>query len=1383
MKTIKKLILLAAVAAGVSFTAVSGDLPPGYQRVEYIQATGAQWIDTGYVPVKDKTGIDISFGQIGNNQTVFAQTFAWGDGYLFVVTNNKFYFDNNKQFSGWSSTADFHVIISPDGTVMVDYGQGMNTYAGFNNGTRDNVTLGLFGAHGTSTYPGKYRLYRLKIYHDGELVRDFLPCRKDDKPGLFDLAHAEDGDAAFYVNAATGTDFTLGDDYVGFDFKVADQFADGQASYTPAPVITDRDSGEVQYNGDFDIVYDNNTAVGVATVTVTGKAGSDYAGQQRTKSFEILPVYRVTSDVVEEGDGQTWGSPMSFAAAYATVCASGGAVWMKSGDYSLAASLAKGTLAHSVEFRGGFAGAEEHASERPDKTRSTLDGGHAYTLFSFDNAAASITVERLNLIRSSGSALVKTGKGDLSLYDCDILCNAPNGLNVHGKGINASGSSVATLTISNCVFAGNICQQYFEGYGSGAGIYVASCAHLIVDDSLFATNGCKFGGTGNFAGQAKGDAIYVSATPVTARRCRFAGNVGSFRYSGDSGGVVLEGACEGSLFENCVWSGNYDWEGRSAAAATCAGALVLRLSDEAGEVDVFSCTFGYNFAAGASPGALNVYKGTANVRNCVFFGNVATSSSVGSDIGVSASGYLKLAYSSFSGTGSVNITYPEGHAEIVEKTLYAFDPLFVTSAEEAGAVSGWRSYTKLASFDCHLLSRATYYLNDGTVGPVTDSMSPAVDKGDPEADYSNEPEPNGYRLNLGAYGNTKYASTVVAGGKPKVESLDVAFPGGVSLPCVTLVTGLASGSEYSATVTITCETNGVKVGERVFTEVVSGATLYYAPNVGLVDGDDLDVKISFVCADGTTVDDAKTVKVSGVIAPWIGKGGGATIVHVRPGAYGMNDGTSWADAFTNIVDAFDALALDIEHVKRGVWLAGDLTNTTKTLTLNAAVPFAIRGGFTGVENAPAERPTEGVASLENGQACDGLSLTVAQDTTTTVDRIRFAHGQNRAINKMGKGSLEIFDCSFEGNGRTVAGADGRGCTVAGGSVGALTVSNCVFHGNLCTADQASGSGGISASSCVRATLDNCLFVSNGCPLSTSLAFTGNNGCVGAIRASATPLTVRNCRFVGNTGTMRAGAGGAVRLEGACGGSAFTNCLWVGNADWPSRQGGASQSAALSISLDSVTSRVDLKNCTIAYNLFGAIATDAVGISSYGTGGISVNRGDVAVRDSIIFGNKKGARAAADCGTDIDVKTNSVIHLAYCLVPTLDDASAVHGCTAECLDIATNTMVTGDALFVSPTGDFDALVSGGLVIPAKSPLLASLNAHLRGGLGYRDENTGEVVRDYAKRRNGRSPAIDAGDPASGFSNEPKPNGHRVNLGFYGNTPWATMSNAGLILFVR
>ena len=41
----------------------------------------------------------------------------------------------------------------------------------------------------------------------------------------------------------------------------------------------------------------------------------------------------------------------------------------------------------------------------------------------------------------------------------------------------------------------------------------------------------------------------------------------------------------------------------------------------------------------------------------------------------------------------------------------------------------------------------------------------------------------------------------------------------------------------------------------------------------------------------------------------------------------------------------------------------------------------------------------------------------------------------------------------------------------------------------------------------------------------------------------------------------------------------------------------------------------------------------------------------------------------------------------------------------------------------------------------------------------------------------SPCIDAGDPASSFINEPVPNGSRVNLGVYGNTPEAAQSVTG------
>ncbi len=38
------------------------------------------------------------------------------------------------------------------------------------------------------------------------------------------------------------------------------------------------------------------------------------------------------------------------------------------------------------------------------------------------------------------------------------------------------------------------------------------------------------------------------------------------------------------------------------------------------------------------------------------------------------------------------------------------------------------------------------------------SNSPTIDAGDPDSEYSNEPEPNGNRINIGAYGNTNQAT-------------------------------------------------------------------------------------------------------------------------------------------------------------------------------------------------------------------------------------------------------------------------------------------------------------------------------------------------------------------------------------------------------------------------------------------------------------------------------------------------------------------------------------------------------------------------------------------------------------------------------------------------
>ena len=66
-------------------------------------------------------------------------------------------------------------------------------------------------------------------------------------------------------------------------------------------------------------------------------------------------------------------------------------------------------------------------------------------------------------------------------------------------------------------------------------------------------------------------------------------------------------------------------------------------------------------------------------------------------------------------------------------------------------------FADVAAGDFHLKSEAGRW--DPKQGWVNDGVtSPCIDAGDPNDDFSEEPQPNGGRINLGAYGNTKEAS-------------------------------------------------------------------------------------------------------------------------------------------------------------------------------------------------------------------------------------------------------------------------------------------------------------------------------------------------------------------------------------------------------------------------------------------------------------------------------------------------------------------------------------------------------------------------------------------------------------------------------------------------
>ena len=67
-------------------------------------------------------------------------------------------------------------------------------------------------------------------------------------------------------------------------------------------------------------------------------------------------------------------------------------------------------------------------------------------------------------------------------------------------------------------------------------------------------------------------------------------------------------------------------------------------------------------------------------------------------------------------------------------------------------------FVDASSGDYHLLSEGGRYVSEHNVWVVDDVTSPCVDSGDPTVNPGNEPMPNGGRINIGAYGNTPYAS-------------------------------------------------------------------------------------------------------------------------------------------------------------------------------------------------------------------------------------------------------------------------------------------------------------------------------------------------------------------------------------------------------------------------------------------------------------------------------------------------------------------------------------------------------------------------------------------------------------------------------------------------
>lgn len=190
-------------------------LPSAYKQVEYIAATGGQYINTGYsIKTNTRIVIDVECSNTGTwlygTRTSGGSTDTFG---LYTHGASEFWAqvggngtNNGGTFAGTVANRN---TIDINGTTIKLNGTSMKTYT--NTLTAGSKPLFIFGMNNGGSIDGRNlngKIYSFKIYENIYLVRDYVPCYRnsDNVIGLYDLVNNQ-----FYTNAGTGT-FTKGAD-------------------------------------------------------------------------------------------------------------------------------------------------------------------------------------------------------------------------------------------------------------------------------------------------------------------------------------------------------------------------------------------------------------------------------------------------------------------------------------------------------------------------------------------------------------------------------------------------------------------------------------------------------------------------------------------------------------------------------------------------------------------------------------------------------------------------------------------------------------------------------------------------------------------------------------------------------------------------------------------------------------------------------------------------------------------------------------------------------------------------------------------------------------------------------------------------------------------
>ena len=170
----------------------------GYTKLEYIESTGTQYIDTGVIANQD-TSIDVD-GYVNRPISLYGtQNIINGTGFTDNTFYMRFYYMGSQKYDSNIVISERHRFKQQKNLLYIDDNL-INTFNQVT--TTASYPIYLFGrtkaTDGSLDDYGSGRIYSAKIWNGSNIVRNYIPCyrNRDKVPGLYDLVEGK-----FYTNA------------------------------------------------------------------------------------------------------------------------------------------------------------------------------------------------------------------------------------------------------------------------------------------------------------------------------------------------------------------------------------------------------------------------------------------------------------------------------------------------------------------------------------------------------------------------------------------------------------------------------------------------------------------------------------------------------------------------------------------------------------------------------------------------------------------------------------------------------------------------------------------------------------------------------------------------------------------------------------------------------------------------------------------------------------------------------------------------------------------------------------------------------------------------------------------------------------------------------